>query len=451
MRWRGLAVLTNTPPRGAQRAPGGMQGVAIMEPIIAKAARKLGLDEVEIHKINAPEGKAPFGAPAARGRRNYVTSAFVKEALTKGAEIFKWDEKKARSGKRTGTKVRGSGVAVSTYSAGSTGFDGLLIIRPDGKVQIQSGVGNLGTHAMIDVHRVAMEILDTPWEQCEIVFGNTSKNLPWTCSSGGSQTLHAMTRAAHAVGTSAKKLLQEVAAKSLGGSPASYQVANGRVSGAGGSLTFGQAAEKAIALGGKFDGHEPPEDLNNWTKNSLKALAGQGLIAAARDNYPRDGQSRSYIAGFAEVEVDLETGAFQILEYAAVADVGTVVNPRSLKGQTFGGSMLGIGHAIGQHWVYDQHYGVPLAKRFHYNKPPTIMDGPRAFTYAALDIADPETPVGARGVGEPPVGAGCAAVLNAIAAAVGDDVFKRMPVTSDMILTALEAGRPAHEPLTANI
>ena len=47
------------------------------------------------------------------------------------------------------------------------------------------------------------------------------------------------------------------------------------------------------------------------------------------------------------------------------------------------------------------------------------------FNWAALNIPDPETPVGARGVGEPPVGAGCAAVLNAIAAAVGDDVFRR--------------------------
>src|SRR6476619_5271332 len=61
MRWRGLTVLTNPPPKTSQRAPGGMQGVGILEPILAKAARKLNIDEVEIHKINAPSGKAPFG------------------------------------------------------------------------------------------------------------------------------------------------------------------------------------------------------------------------------------------------------------------------------------------------------------------------------------------------------------------------------------------------------
>ena len=58
MRFRGLSVLTNTPPTTSQRAPGGMQQNAIMEPILAKAARQLGVDQVALHRINAPSGKA---------------------------------------------------------------------------------------------------------------------------------------------------------------------------------------------------------------------------------------------------------------------------------------------------------------------------------------------------------------------------------------------------------
>jgi CO/xanthine dehydrogenase Mo-binding subunit len=449
MRWRTLTVLTNTPPKVSQRAPGGMQGNGLMEPVITKAANKLGLDQVEIRRINAPEGRAPFGPPGGNGQRNRVTDSHVKDALVKGAELFNWDEKKARSGRRVGSKVRGSGVAVSSYTAGSIGFDGLIVIRPDGKVQVQSGIGNLGTHSIFDVHRVVAEILDTPWDQFEVVFGDTGKHLPWTCISAGSQTAHAMTRAAHAVGTAAKARLQEVAAKTYGGNPASYPVANGRV----GRMTFAEAAKKAIELGGVYDGHEVPEsnNINAFTKRSVAGLAGQGLVVAARDNYPRNGASQSFVAGFAEVEVDVETGAYTILEFAAVADCGTVLNPRSLQGQTFGGLMLGIGHAIGQKWVYDQHYGVPLAKRFYHNKPPTILDAPQAFKFAALDIADPETPVGARGIGEPPVGAGLGAVLNAIAAAIGDEAFRRAPVNADMILDSLEAGVRRTEGLTAHI
>ncbi|MGH8186444.1 MAG: xanthine dehydrogenase family protein molybdopterin-binding subunit, partial [Steroidobacteraceae bacterium] len=381
MRWRGVSVVTNTPPRSAQRSPGGMQVNAIIEPILSKAARKLGLDQVAMRHINAPAGKAPFGPPDPKtGKQNYVTSAFVREALERGAELFGWEEKKQRSGKRHGTKVRGVGVGVGPYVGGSIGFDGLLLIKPDGKVHVQSGIGNLGTESVFDSMRVVAEVLDTPWEQIEITFGNTAKHLPWTCVSAGSQTIHAMTRANHAAASDLKKKLQEIAAKDLGGQPEQYDVGNGRVfrKGGGRGLTFAQAAERAVALGGTYDGHQLPENINAFTKTSATALAGQGLIGVAKDAYPRDGSTHSYVVGFAEVEVDIETGAYTILDYTAVADVGTVVHPRALKGQIFGGSMLGIGHAIGQKWVYDKQYGLPLAKRFHYNKPPTILDIPQS-------------------------------------------------------------------------
>ena len=451
MRWRGVSVLTNTPPRRAQSQPGGMQGIVVMEPILAKASRKLGVDQVAIHRVNAPEGKAKFGPVNRQGQRPYATSAFVKNALDRGAEMFRWNERSAQGGKRQGSKVRGYGVSTSAFVAGSTGYDGLFVIKPDGRMYIQSGIGNLGTESMSDCHRVSAEMVGMPWERVEISWGHTGRNLPWSCVSGGSQTTHAHTRAAHAAATDAIKKLQEIAAKTHGGTPAQYTVANERVSGPGGSMTLAQAAQKAIELGGKYDGHEVPEDINAYTKTSAAALAGQGLMGVARDSYTRDGVTHSFVAGFAEVEVDIDTGKYHILDYVAVADVGTVIHPHALGGQVLGRSMLGIGHAIGQHWVYDQHYGVALAKRFHYNKPPTILDAPQKMTWAALGIPDPETPVGARGIGEPPVAAGCCAVLNALANALGDDVFKRAPVTVGPLLAALDAGHIVQETLTANI
>ena len=414
MRWRGLTVLTNTPPRSAQSSPGGLQGIVIIEPIIAKAARKLGVDQVAIRRVNCPEGKAPFG-PAAQGKRPYATSAFLKEALDRGAEQFKWSERVARTPKKIGTKVRGVGVSLSCYVGGTIGFDGLLVIKPDGRITFQSGIGNLGTESVIDVHRAGAEVLGVPWEKCDVVWGNTTKNLPFTCVSGGSQTTHAMTRAAHAAAMQAKKQLQEIAAKKLGGKPEQYEVANERVFRKGGAgMTLAQAAKYAIQLGGVYDGHESSADLHKLTKASVAALAGQGLVAAAKDNYPRDGSTFSYVASFAEVEVDVETGKYDIVDFLASADVGTVIHPRALGGQVLGRSVLGIGHAIGQKWVFDPHYGEMLSKRFHHNKPPTILDVPVDMQWTALDIPDPETPVGARGIGEPPVGGGCASILNAL-------------------------------------
>ncbi len=297
------------------------------------------------------------------------------------------------------------------------------------RLYIQSGIGNLGTDSVSDTHRVTAEILGMPWEKCEITWGSTAKNLPWSCPSGGSQTTHAMTRAAYVTAMDAQDKLQQIAAKDLGGKPEDYEVANERVfrRGGGAGMSLAQAARRAIELGGIYDGHELPKGINKMTVTSAQALAGQGLLGVARDTMPRDGQTHSYVAGFAEVEVDLETGKYQILDYLAVADVGTVIHPRALGGQVLGRSMLGIGHAIGQKWVYDQHYGLPLAKRFHHNKPPTILDAPVKMQWAALDIPDPETPIGARGIGEPPVGAGCMAIMNALSDALGDDVIPPRP------------------------
>ena len=116
-----------------------------------------------------------------------------------------------------------------------------------------------------------------------------------------------------------------------------------------------------------------------------------------------------------------------------------------------GRSTLGIGHAIGQKWVFDPHYGIMVSKRFHHSKPPTILDVPVNMQWEALDIPDPETPVGARGIGEPPVGGGCASILNALSDALGDEIFQRAPVNADTILTSLEAGRPMQHPLVAHI
>ena len=81
MRFRGIAMYTNTPPKAAQRGPGGAQIVIMMEPILEKAARQLGLDRLEVHLKNAPDPDVGFGP-----RNSTLTSVHAKEALEKGAE-----------------------------------------------------------------------------------------------------------------------------------------------------------------------------------------------------------------------------------------------------------------------------------------------------------------------------------------------------------------------------
>ena len=277
-----------------------------------------------------------------------------------------------------------------------------------------------------------MEALDTPWEQAEVVWGDTSKHLPWSAIQGGSMTTHAHTRSNWAAGLEAKKRLQEIAADRFGGSAEGFQVADGRVYRGGQSMTFAQAAERAIEMGGVYDGSELPEDINEMTTRSATALQGSGLVVAIKDNYETGGRNMSYVIGFAEVEVDVETGAVQLVDYKASAEVGTVLHPTNLVAQVHGGGV----------------------QRFYSNRPPSILDVPheKEMDFSSPNLPDPFSPIGARGVGEPPVGAAAGAVLNAIADALGDDVyFNRSPIMRDMILTKLNNEPEAHNPLKTHV
>src|SRR5262249_57633793 len=85
LRFRGISVATNTPPRCAQRGPGGMQGASILEPLINRAAQHLGIDEVEIRKINAPSSGSPYGIAETKGRpHRRAGGAFAREPLDRG-------------------------------------------------------------------------------------------------------------------------------------------------------------------------------------------------------------------------------------------------------------------------------------------------------------------------------------------------------------------------------
>ncbi len=443
MRFRGITVLTNTPPKSAQRAPGGEQVNAMIEPLMDKAARQLGIDRVAIRRINAPGMNAAFGPqPEKAGApRAFVTSCFIQDAFDKATALFGWEEKKKLSGQRRGTKVTGIGVGQGIYTAGSIGMDGLVVIRPDGKLYIHQGLGNLGTHSFADTARAAADVLSMPWDQCEVVWGDTAKHLAWASSQAGSQSTHAHTRANYVAAMDARRKLQEIAARDLGGSPDEYDVGGGRVSRKGSpsrGLAFAQAATRAIALGGKYDGHEVPEDINAMTGRSVKALAGQGLIGVAKDTLPRKGSTYSFLVSFARVEVDVETGHVDLVEYAVVPDCGTVVNPRSLGGQIYGGSVMGFAIARSMKWIYDPQWGQPMTRGFYTSKPPGFLDVPLDYKWDAVNAPDPFNPIGAKGIGEPPVGAAAGAIASAIADALGGADFNRTPITAEMVLAALE-------------
>jgi xanthine dehydrogenase molybdenum-binding subunit len=449
MRWRGISVLTNTPPRGPQRGPGENQTAMTFEPLLDEAARALGMDRLEIRRINAPDNNG-FQGENAKGE---LTSAYLKDALAKGGEIFKWVEKKKLSGQRNGHKVIGVGIGSAYHAGGSSGFDGIVRILPDGKLYVHTGAGNLGTYSYASSSRVAGEVLGYDWDRVVIVRGRSDRHLPWMIGQFGSNTTYTASRGTYVAAVDAKNKLMAIAATVLGGSPDDYELKNEKVvhkTDATKSLSFADAAKKAIELGGKYSGKEMPPDINPLTKASVTALAGSGLIGVAKDKLPKRGIVPALVTGFCMIELDSETGEFEIKEYLGVADCGTVLHPDGLQSQMFGGAMMGFGLATTEHIVYDHHLGLPANVQLDQAKPQTYLDMPKNFRWAAVDRPDRDNPVGVKGVGEPIMGAAAAALINAIADALGGQYFHRTPVTRDMIINALAKRPQSYKPLAAN-
>ena len=448
MRFRGIPVLSNTTPAGAQRGPGQNQIAMVVEPLLDKAARALEIDRADIRKINAPGMGGTYS-----DEQGPLTSSYLPEALEIGAREFDWEGKQALSGQRNGSRVIGIGAGQAYHSAGAAGFDGLARIAPDGKVHIHSGVGNLGTYSYAGTSRVVAEVLQCDWDRCVIHRGDSRENLPWNLGQFGSNTSYTMTRSNHAAAMDLKNKLLEIASIDFGGNAEDYDIDGERVfakSDPAKSLTYGEAAQRAIEIGGKYSGQALPEDIFFLTRASASAIAGTGLVGVAKDNYDKDGVVPALAVAYIMIELDLETGLYEILEYHATADCGTVIHPKGLASQIRGGAVMGIGLATLERVVYDPSNGLPANTGLYQAKPPSYLDVPSHLQVTAVDKPDPQNPIGAKGIGEPLMGCAASALICAISDAMGGHYFNRTPIVADMIVNAV-AGKPqSHANLQVN-
>ncbi|MEZ5492688.1 MAG: xanthine dehydrogenase family protein molybdopterin-binding subunit [Gammaproteobacteria bacterium] len=447
MRYRGISVYTNTTPRGAQRGPGQNEMASVLAPITDKVARTVGMDRVAFRRVNAANSQGFQG-----GSRGPLTSAFVTEALDQGERLFGWQDKISQP-KRNGSKVRGVGIGIGYHGAGSRGYDGLVRIAPDGKVHIHSGVGNLGTYSYAATCRVAAEALQVPWENCEIHNARTDRHLPHSSGQGGSNTIFTHSRTNWVAAQDAITKMKEIAAAELGGSADDYEIGGERVflsSDPDQGLTYAEAAQRAIAMGGKFSGMEYPDDINPITQRAVQGLQGTGLVGVAKDNIPGQGQPPGIQVGFCEIELDLDTGKYEILDYAMVADCGTVVHPKNFNNAMRGGAVWGVGLTSLERHVYDPQNGLPANVGLYQSKPPTYKDVNLNTKIAAVNIPDPQNPVGARGIGEPTQGASAAALASAISDALDGHLFNTAPTTTDMIINHLAGNSYSSKTLKTN-
>ncbi|GJM14581.1 MAG: aldehyde oxidase [Pseudohongiella sp.] len=448
VRFRGTSIGSNTGHRGAQRGPGQNQIAPIISPILDKAAEELGLDRLEIRKINAARNgdvAGPQGTP--------FTSAYMPEALEMAANRFGWEQKKSNARQKNGSKVRGLGVGQGYHNAGRSGMDGIVRLLPNGRLQIHNGVGNLGTYSYASTSRAAAEALQMPWENCDVVTGRTDRYLPMTSPQDGSNSIFTNTRTCYGAAMDLLAKMKEITAGELGGDPADYDISNERVHQIADSsvgMTYAEVAARGLALGGKFTGEaELPEELNAWTQISVDRLAGSALMGIYKD--PRhNGNPPGFTVCMTEIELDTETGKYEILDMINVAECGTVVHPQGLKNQLVGGAVWGIGLSGYERHLYDPQNGLPASTGYWQSKVPTMLDTPAKIDTDWVDLPDPENPVGARGVGEPAMGSVSAALTAAISDALGGHLFNAAPITADMIVNHVAGLEEEAVPLAQN-
>jgi CO/xanthine dehydrogenase Mo-binding subunit len=247
--------------------------------------------------------------------------------------------------------------------------------------------------------------------------------------------------------------MKEIAATTLGGSPADYDIGGERVCRSrnpGQGLTYAEVAARAIELGGTSSGQTWPADIHEVKQRAVQNIAGSGLVGVAKDTLPQEGVIPGFGVGFVAIELELETGQYEILDYVGIAECGTVVHPQGLSAQMKGGAVWGFGMAGLERHVYDPQNGLPANVGYHQCGIPTYLDVPLHTRTGAVDLPDPQSPFGARGIGEPAMGCAVAAVTSAIADALDGHVFNRTPISADMIVNHV-AGRPqSFKPLQTN-
>ena len=384
------AVFTNktlvTPVRGAGR----QHGVFVMERLLDFAARKLGIDRLEIRRRNyLPAGSFPHdhhiifqdSAPLVYDSGDYAP------ALADAAQIIGYEKFVREEQPRLRVQGRHVGIGVVSYIEG-TGigpYEGARVtIEPSGRVRVATGVGTQGQGHFTAFAQIVAQVLDVPVEHVHVVTGDT-REFHWGTGTFASRGAVVAGTACHAAATAVREKALEVASKVLNTPKEGLELADGsvRVRGANGpGIALGELAGKANPLRGAVrPGSEP----------GLESTAYYG---------PDRGATASGVHAML-VEVDPETAMVDIKRYVVVHDCGKLINPMLVEGQIQGGVAHGIGNAFYEQLVYDESGQLQNASLMDYLVP-TAMEVPRV-EMAHRETASPLNPIGLKGVGE----AGC--------------------------------------------
>lgn len=412
IRYEGSAAYTNYPVAAAMRGFGTPQQTFATEILIDRIARKLNLDVLEFHKKNLV--RVGDYDPISNIT---IESCGLEECIDVGAKEIGWYEKRGKK-IRSGSKVRGVGMAVGTHNTGVKPFvneisAAFVKLNEDGSLNVMAGSCDIGQGSDTMIAQIAAETLGIPYEKVEVLSGNTDV-CPYDIGTHSSRQTYMAGNAVHLAALEAKKLLLENTAINLGTSPDDLEIREGVISSK-------SEPQKSITVG------EAAMTILHQDKNVQ--IMGRGSFASTTNAPP-------FMAHFAEVEVDTETGEVNVLKLVAVSDCGTAINPLIVKGQAEGGLIQGLGFALMEGLLFDSKTGVPLNANMTDYFIPTAMDVPDEVKTFVANVVEPTGPYGAKGIGEPAMVATAPAILNAITDATGVEL-NNIPITAEKMLSSL--------------
>jgi carbon-monoxide dehydrogenase large subunit len=428
------AVYTNTVPVDAYRGAGRPEATFVVERLVEISARQMGIDPSDLRKRNFIKA-FPHQTPVIMAYDAGDYNASLKKALEL-ADVKGFNKRKresARHGKLRGlgysTYIEACGIAPSK-AVGSLGCGvGLwesaeVRVNPTGSVEVLTGCHAHGQGHETTFAQIVSERLGIPIENITVVHGDTDKvqfGMGTYGSRSGAVGMSALVKALDKVEAKAKTVASHV----LEAAEADIEFKDGKFTVAG---TDKSAAWSDVTLQAYVAHKIPWQDVE-------PGLSEGAFYDPANFTFPAG-------CHICEVEVDTDTGKTEIVNWTAVDDFGTVINPMIVEGQVHGGIAQGIGQALLEGAVYDKDGQLVTGSLMDYAMP-HAHDLP-SFNVGLTETKTPSNPLGLKGCGEAGAIAAPAAVINAITDAIGTEELT-MPATANTVWQALQRAQPARQ------
>jgi len=442
-------VYTNTAIVTPYRGAGRPHGAFVMERVIGRVARELGLEAVEVRRrnfIQPHEFPWDVGLTFQDGGPTRYDSGDYPRGLEMALETIGFRDFRARQAeaRRQGRHL-GLGVACYVEGTGIGPYEGAHVrVEPSGRVLVATGLTTQGQGHATTFAQIAADALGCDPADVTVITGDT-RRFNW---GAGTFASRALVTSGNAVGVAARKVRNKalrIAADLLEASPDDLEIANGRVSVRGApasALTLGALATVANPIRYAYG-----KEATDAALRLVKPRPGAVLAPDEEPGLEAHGYYAPPHATFASgchaviVEVDPATGEVKIIKYAVHHDCGRMINPMIVEGQIRGGVAQGVGGALYERIVYDGE-GQPLTTTFMDFLMPTAMEVP-SIEIVHTETPSPLNPLGVKGVGEAGAIPGPALLAEAV-----DDALapfgvrvREMPLGPDRLRQLIAAAR----------